>query len=116
MEAHPRELLALLKAWNADEDLWLRRASVVVFTRKVAKSKRYKDQALAHCEAIIDDDEHLVQTGIGWCLRDLMRWHKDEVMYYVLALRKRGKSSKITRYALRDIKGEERAEIMGRSN
>ncbi len=112
LNQYEQELIQLLKQWNIDSDPWMRRASVVIFTRKVAKSRLYKDIALQHCEALKYDDEHLVQTGVGWCLRDLMRWHKEEILPYISNLRKMGVSSKVTLYALRDIKGEERAAIL----
>lgn len=115
LEAHEAEFVELLKSWNADADPWLRRASVVIFTRKVAKSRLYKDVALANCNSLIYDPEHLVQTGVGWCLRDLMRWHKEEILNYVIDLRRKGVSSKITLYALRDVKGEERRAILDQS-
>ncbi|TQV77699.1 DNA alkylation repair protein [Denitrobaculum tricleocarpae] len=115
LEAYEAELIDLLKSWNADADLWLRRASVVIFTRKVAKSRLYKDVALANCNSLINDPEHLVQTGVGWCLRDLMRWHKEEILQYVIDLRRKGVSSKITLYALRDVKGEERRVVLDQS-
>jgi len=112
LQAHADALIHVLASWNVDEDLWLRRASVVIFTRKVAKSGLYKDTALANCHNLIDDPEHLVQTGVGWCLRDLMRWHKEEILNYVIDLRNKGVSSTITLYALRDIKGEERRAVL----
>lgn len=115
LKIHEAELLELLVSWNCDDDLWLRRASVVIFTRKIAKSGLYKDVALANCDALINDPEHLVQTGVGWCLRDLMRWHKEEVLNYVIGLRKNGVSSTITLYALRDIKGAERQAVFDQS-
>ena len=111
LENHEREMMDLLGSWNTSEDQWLRRASVVIFTRKVAKSGLFKEVALRHCDNLKSNPEHLVQTGVGWCLRDLMRWHKDEILPYVLELRRKGVSSKITLYALRDIKGEERRAI-----
>ncbi|WP_153769976.1 DNA alkylation repair protein [Labrenzia sp. CE80] len=76
LSRHEQETIELLGRWNISEDKWLRRASVVLFTRKVAKSGLYKDIACRLCHALIHDNEHLVQTGVGWCLRDLMRWHK----------------------------------------
>ncbi len=111
LQAHEAELVDLLRSWNVDHDPWLRRASVVIFTRKVAKSGLYKDVALANCDALIHDPERLVQTGVGWCLRDLMRWDKEEILRYVVDLRRKGVSSTITLYALRDIKGEERRAV-----
>ena len=112
LERHERETLALMGRWNRSEDPWLRRASVVLFTRKVAKTGQYLDLVLSHCETLKQDTEHLVQTGVGWCLKDLMRWHKDMVLPYVIDLRRQGISSKITLYALRDIKGDERKAIL----
>ncbi|MEP3279556.1 MAG: DNA alkylation repair protein [Stappiaceae bacterium] len=112
LQAHDTELINLLGSWNIDPDPWLRRASVVIFTRKVAKSGLYKDVALSNCDSLINDPEHLVQTGVGWCLRDLMRWDKEEVLRYVVDLRNKGVSSTITLYALRDIKGEERRAVL----
>lgn len=112
LESHEAEFIDLLRSWVDDDDLWLRRASVVTFTRKAAKSGRYKNVALANCEALIEDPERLVQTGVGWCLRDLMRWHQDDVLPYVVELRNKGVSSTITLYALRDIKGALREEIL----
>jgi len=112
LRAHEADFLQQLERWNGDKDLWLRRASVVIFTRKVAKSGLYKDAALRNCNALINDPEHLVQTGVGWCLRDLMRRHKAELVEYVAELRRQGVSSKITLYALRDIKGAERKALL----
>ena len=115
LNAHEAELIELLKSWNLHDDQWLRRASVVLFTRQVARSERYKDVALANCDNLIHAKEHLVQTGVGWCLRDLMRWHKEDILPYVIDLRAKGISSKITPYALRDIKGDERKNILGKT-
>lgn len=112
LKNHEHELIDLLGRWNLHDDRWLRRASVVLFTRKVAKSGSFKDVALRHCNELIHDSEHLVQTGVGWCLRDLMRWHREEILSYVRDLRRTRVSSKITLYALRDIKGEERKAIL----
>ncbi len=112
LQRHEREMIELLSSWNTHGDRWLRRASVVLFTRKVAKSGLFKDVALRHCDVLIRDAEHLVQTGVGWCLRDLMRWHREEILPYVVDLRRMGVSSKITLYALRDIKGEERKAVL----
>jgi len=110
--AHPRECQALIQQWNNDQDLWLRRASVVLFTRHVAGSGRFTSFALELCENLKNDKELLVQKGVGWCLKDLLKTDKDSVMPYILELRNQQVSSTITLYALRDIKGKERQEIL----
>lgn len=116
LERHPKELLKVVKRWNSDPDLWLRRASVVLFTRKVARSGKYNDIALAHCDNLKHDPEDMVRKGVGWSLKDLMRSDKKRVLDYVISLRRDGITSVITLYALRDIKGAERARIFAQSH
>lgn len=111
---HPDQFIDLVGQWNQDQDLWLRRASVVLFTRKVAKSGQFNDAALEFCENLIYDQELLVQKGVGWSLKDLMRSDRERIIDYVVDLRSRGVSSVITLYAIKDIKGEERAGILAR--
>jgi 3-methyladenine DNA glycosylase AlkD len=112
LERHPKELLKRVSSWNLDSDMWMRRASVVLFTRKVARSGEYTDVALNHCERLKHDPEDLVRKGVGWCLKDLMRGDKKRVLDYVISLRRQGVSSVITLYALRDIKGDERVRVL----
>ena len=109
---YPDEFINLIQSWNQDEDLWLRRASVVLFTRKVAKSGRFNDVALELCNNLVYDPELLVQKGVGWSLKDLMRNDKERIINFVIELRARGVSSVITLYAMKDIKGDERAAIL----
>jgi 3-methyladenine DNA glycosylase AlkD len=112
---YPDELCELISQWNQDEDLWLRRASVVLFTRKVAKSGRFTDVALNLCENLVRDPEVMVQKGVGWSLKDMMRSDKERIMDYVIDLRARGVTSVITLYAIKKLKGDDRAAILGKS-
>lgn len=109
-----KEFIDLVRRWNQDEEMWLRRASVVLFTRKVAASGLFNDAALEFCENLVYDPELLVQKGVGWSLKDLMRSDRERILDYVIDLRSRGVSSVITLYAIRDFKGSERAEILSR--
>jgi len=112
LEKDPEKVIELLKKWNQSTNKWKRRASVVVFTRSIAKSDRFIDEALALCENLIWDEEDLVRKGVGWALKDNMRADKERVLEYVKSLRKRGVSSVITLYAIRDLKGNEREEVL----
>ncbi len=112
LEQQPAALLSLVQGWNHDPDKWLRRTSVVLFTRKVAKSGLHTELALALCERLKFDPEDMVQKGVGWCLKDLMHADKTRVLDYVKQLRKQGAPATLTLYALRDIKGQERASIL----
>ncbi len=112
LTVHPEATLKLAADWNRDEELWLRRASVVLFTRKTAASGLYTDTALEFCENLKHDVEDMVRKGVGWCLKDLMKADRQRIIDYVIELRHQKVSSTITLYALRDIKGEERSAIL----
>ena len=112
LERHPEAVIAKVREWNRDPDLWLRRASVVVFTRKVAASGRFNDVALELCDTLARDDEDMVRKGVGWALKDLMRSDKPRIVAYVKELRAAGVSSVITNYAIRELKGAERRDVL----
>lgn len=109
---HPHAFLELLDSWNRDSDPWLRRASVVIFTRKVAASGRYHAVALAHCDRLKHAEEDLVRKGVGWALKDLMRADKQRVLDYVVELRNQNVSSVITLYAMKELPAGERRRIL----
>jgi len=110
--AHRVATLALLERWNRSPNRWKRRASVVAFVRKIGASGRFTEDALRLCENLIRDPEDLVQKGVGWALKDVMRGDPDRVRACVKDLRRRGVSARITLYAIRDLKGEQRAEVL----
>ena len=106
------ETIAMLRQWNQSPNPWKRRSSMVVFVRKIGLTGEYTDLCLAFAENLIHDRHDLVQKGVGWALKDVMRGDKEPVMAYVKDLRRRGITSVITLYAIRDIKGDERKEIL----
>jgi 3-methyladenine DNA glycosylase AlkD len=111
---HPEPFLELVKSWNHDPDQWLRRASVVLFTRKVAESGQFTGFAIHNCDNLKYAPEDLVRKGIGWSLKDLMRADKQRVLDFVFQLRQQNVSSVITSYASRDLKGQERVRFLAR--
>ncbi len=112
LRQYTRETLELLRKWNRSDNIWKQRASVVAFTRKIGKSGKFTDEVLELCENLIWTKEDYVRKGIGWALKDNMRGSKEKVLDYVKSLRKKGVSSVITLYAIRDLKGKERREIL----
>lgn len=109
---YPDALLVWVRKWNQEPDMWLRRLSVVIFTRKVALSGQFTAVALEMCDNLIQAKEDLVQKGVGWALKDLMKADKELVLTYVRQLRKDNVSSTITLYAIRDLKGQERKDFL----
>ena len=106
------DVLSLTAGWATARCRWKRRASVVVFARKVGASGRYTSHGLRGCECLITDSDDLVRKGVGWALKDLMRGDREAVLAYVASLRQRGVTSVITLYALRDIRGAARQRVL----
>ncbi|MFX1474380.1 MAG: DNA alkylation repair protein [Promethearchaeota archaeon] len=106
------ETLTLLRKWNTSKNLWKRRASVVSFVRKIGASGKFIDIVLGFCDNLIWDEEELVQKGVGWALKDNILGARERVLDYIRALRRKGVSSVITLYAIRELKGKERASVL----
>jgi 3-methyladenine DNA glycosylase AlkD len=112
LEKYPEPLIALVNKWNKSSTVWEKRASVVLFTRKIAKSGKYNDIALSLCSNLVHDDHDLVRKGVGWSLKDMMQSDKKRITEYVKNLRNQNVSSVITLYAMKDLSSEERKEIL----
>lgn len=109
---HRKETLVLLEEWCRSPVRWKRRASVVTFTRDIAKSGDFTEEVIDLCEKLIWDEEDIVQKGVGWALKDNLRSAPDRILPYIKDLRRRGVPSTITLYAIRDLKGEKRQEVL----
>ena len=92
--------------------MWLKRTSVVLFTRKVAKSGKFTSSALEMCDNLLFDKEPLVLKGVGWAIKDLMKSNKEQMFEYIKGLRRNKVSSIVTLYAMKDLRGKEREEIL----
>lgn len=109
---YPEPFLELVRTWNEDEDQWLQRTSVVLFTRKVAKAGTHNDVALQFCDRLKFSPEDLVLKGVGWSLKDMMRSDKPRIVNVIKGYYAEGVSGMVVRYALKDIPSIERQAIL----
>lgn len=109
---YSKETLKLLKRWNNSKNIWKRRASVVVFVRRIGESGKFTNEVLDLCDNLIWDKEDLIQKAVGWALKDSTKGAKKRIIKYVKKLRRRGVSSVITLYAIRNLKDKEREEVL----
>jgi 3-methyladenine DNA glycosylase AlkD len=58
-----------IEAWHASSNLWLRRASVVVFVKSAGKRK-HLDRAYRIVTALLPDTHDLIHKACGWLLRE----------------------------------------------
>ncbi len=108
----PKQMLNFLDKWNKSQNRFKRRASVVTFIQKVAKSGKFLDDALRLCENLVWDEEDIVRKGVGWTLKVNMDYSRDRVLEYVKDLRRRGVSSTITLYAIEKLPADIRKEVL----
>lgn len=85
---------------------------MVAFTRRVGESGEYTDEVLSLCNNLVWDPEDIVQKGVGWTLKDNLRSAPERILRYVKDLRRKGVPSTITLYAIRDLKGARRNEVL----
>ena len=112
LQSHRQETLELLERWSESPDRFRRRASVVAFTRRAGKSGAYTGEVLRLCEKLVWDSADTVRKGVGWALKDNLRSAPEKILPYIKELRRRGVSSTITLYAIRDLKGSDRQEVL----
>lgn len=112
LQKYPKQTLSLCKKWNNSNNIWKKRASVVVFVRKIGESGKFTSQVLEFCDNLIWDKEDLVQKAVGWALKDNIRGNKEKVINYVKTLRSKGVPNIITLYAVRDLKGSDKENIL----
>ena len=80
------QLAGEVKSWAKSKNRWLKRASAVSFIVP-AKKGLFLSYALEICDALLLDEDDMVQKGYGWLLKEESRKHQKEVFDYVLAHR-----------------------------
>jgi 3-methyladenine DNA glycosylase AlkD len=77
LAAHRAELTPVIRAWASDEDLWLRRTSVICQLGQ--RGETDVDLLRDAIEASVDDRSFWLRKAIGWALRDYARTDPDWV-------------------------------------
>lgn len=87
LELAPETAMPVLRRWNTSPDLWKRRQSVVSLIYYASKRRSYPpvETILALVEALLDDPEHYVQRGVGWCLRETRNAYQREARAFLSA-------------------------------
>jgi 3-methyladenine DNA glycosylase AlkD len=77
LAGYPQHVTPVVDAWSVDDDLWLRRTSVICQVGRGADTDR--DLLLRAVEANRDDPSFWLRKAIGWGLRDYARTDPDWV-------------------------------------
>ncbi|MGD2103135.1 MAG: DNA alkylation repair protein [Acidimicrobiia bacterium] len=76
----PGETWPVVDPWNRDEDMWLRRTSIIC--QVGAKERTDADRLFAFCTARLHEKEFFIRKAIGWALREYAKTDAEAVAAY----------------------------------
>jgi 3-methyladenine DNA glycosylase AlkD len=85
LERDPDDVFPQIQVWNAAEEEWLRRISIVSLVHYSGKNAVFlpPDKVLPLVTNCLGDPRHYVQTAVGWVLREMGQVYPDELTAYL---------------------------------
>jgi len=111
VETYP-ECVSDLKKWTASSNRWMRRASAVSLIIPARKGK-FMQEIFEIADALLLDEDDLVQKGYGWMLKAASQAHQEQVFNYVVK-KKSIMPRTALRYAIEKMPLNLRREAMGK--
>ena len=90
-------LVERLIGWTASGNRWRRRAAAVSLV-PIARRGEMLEEAFTVADRLMEDDDDMVQKGVGWLLKEASKKNPEEVRSYLLNWRDRT-SALVLRYA-----------------
>lgn len=78
--------IEIIFQWTKSKNRWRRRAAAVALVKPVRKGM-YLKQALRVAENLIQDEDDMVQKGVGWLLKEAGGKFPDEAIKFLIKLR-----------------------------
>jgi 3-methyladenine DNA glycosylase AlkD len=105
------ECLPGILAWTKSKNRWLKRGAAVVMIHSLRKGE-HLNYAFKIADALMSDDDYLVQNGYGWMLKDASIFYPLQVFDYVKC-HKDKMPRRALRYAIERFSSAQRREAMG---
>lgn len=105
----PRFLPNVYK-WTASKNRWLRRGAGVIMIYSLRKGE-HLEFAFKIADALLQDEDYLVQNGYGWMLKDASILFPKEVFEYVMS-NKEVMPRRAMRYAIERFDAQHRNQVM----
>jgi len=112
LQKHP-ELIAQLKRWTREENLWVRRASAVPLTG-MARRGQHLDDAYEIAEALLGYPEDLIHKATGWLLREAGKADAARLEAFLLSRGPRIPRTAL-RYAIEKFSPEKRTLLLAKT-
>jgi len=112
LEKHP-ESASEVASWAKSDNRWLKRAAAVSLIVP-AKKGMFLKEAFEISDALLSDEDDMVQKGYGWLLKEASRKHQKEVHAYVMK-NKAEMPRTALRYAIERLPKELKKEAMNKN-
>ena len=74
--------------WAKSPNRWHRRAACVALIRG-ARAKMFFPEIVRLSDSLLDDEDHMVQKGLGWLLRETAKFDAKRTVPYLMKIRER---------------------------
>jgi 3-methyladenine DNA glycosylase AlkD len=106
------EFIQKTREWTRSKNRWVRRASAVYLIYSVRR-KEHLAEVLETADALLTDQDIIVQKGYGWMLKEASNHYPEEVFDYVMKKRREMPRTAL-RYAIEKLSPKHRTEAMKR--
>jgi 3-methyladenine DNA glycosylase AlkD len=106
------EFLPDVLAWTKAKNRWLRRGAAVIMIYSLRKGE-HLSFSLKIADALMTDEDYLVQNGYGWMLKDASISFPAQVLKYVTK-HKNEMPRRALRYAIERYSAEQRHAVMAK--
>ncbi|MFX0028868.1 MAG: DNA alkylation repair protein [Candidatus Hermodarchaeota archaeon] len=101
-----------INKWSNSENLWVRRASLVILLKIVMITKEFNEEYVYKLvEKMLNYTEDYIQKGIGWLLKTCSKINPDSIFNYLMT-NKEGLPRLILRYSSEKLSNEKRKQIL----
>ncbi|MFX1500495.1 MAG: DNA alkylation repair protein [Promethearchaeota archaeon] len=101
-----------IEKWSINENLWVRRASLVILIKIVMINKEFDENYVFELvEKMKNYSEDYIQKAIGWILKTCSKYNPD-LIYNYLIRNKEKFSRTVLRYASEKLSNEKRKQIL----
>jgi 3-methyladenine DNA glycosylase AlkD len=97
--------------WTKSRNRWRRRAACVALIRG-ARAKKLSAEIVRTSEALLGDEDDMVQKGLGWLLREAAKYDARRTVPYLMKIRGRA-SRLVLRTACETLPAATRKRILG---
>lgn len=99
--------------WAKSKDRWHRRAAAVSLIQSARKQTGFQD-VIKVSELLLDDEDDMVQKGLGWLLRETAKANASKTVPYLMKIQGRAPRL-VLRTACEKLSTAERQRILGKS-